>query len=128
MSTENKVQRAVIECLNRFYAIETGMWGDPVSCLIIRTVIKGRIEDRLYDLSSLSAYLDLSLSTVHRKVRKIEAAGYIRTERKGRSMVLLPTEKVQAVFNDRFDEMVETLRRLYGRDAATICAPFGKAP
>ncbi|MDF1585304.1 BlaI/MecI/CopY family transcriptional regulator [Marinimicrococcus flavescens] len=107
------VQRKVLECLNRFYAIETGMWGDPVSCLMIRTIIKGRIEGRLYDVSSLATYLDLSLATVHRKLKRIEERGYVERRREGRSVRLWPTARVEEILDLNFDQMIETLRRLY---------------
>lgn len=111
--TRERVQREVLECLNRFYAIETGMWGDPVSCLMIRTIIKGRIEGRLYDVSSLAAYLDLSLATVHRKLKRIEEQGYVERRREGRSVRLSPTARVEQILDTNFDRMIETLRRLY---------------
>lgn len=112
-ATRESVQRQVLECLNRFYAIETGMWGDPVSCLMIRTIIKGRIEGRLYDVSSLAACLDLSLATVHRKLKRIEAQGHVERRREGRSVRLWPTAKVEEMLDLEFDQMIETLRRLY---------------
>lgn len=115
METRDEAQKAIIECLNRFYAIESGMWGDPVACLMIRTIIKGRIENRLYDISSLSAYLDLSISTVHRKLKRIAEEGYVELRRQGRSITLHPTEKVEIIFDERFEDMISTLRRLYGR-------------
>ncbi|MDX6749319.1 BlaI/MecI/CopY family transcriptional regulator [Geminicoccaceae bacterium 1502E] len=112
-TTREIVQRKVLECLNRFYAIETGMWGDPVSCLMIRTIIKGRIEGRLYDVSSLATYLDLSLATVHRKLKRIEEQGYVERRREGRSVRLWPTARVEEILELNFDQMIETLRRLY---------------
>lgn len=114
-NSQDEVRRAIIECLNRFYAIESGMWGDPVASLMIRTIIRGRIEGREYDISSLSVDLGLSVATVHRKLKRIETEGYIVMRREGRSIRLFPTEKVEVVFEERFDEMIETLRRLYGQ-------------
>ncbi|RNE92572.1 winged helix-turn-helix domain-containing protein [Marichromatium sp. AB32] len=111
----DQVRRAIIECLNRFYAIESGMWGDPLSSLMIRTVIQARLEGRPHDISSLSTCLDLSLATVHRKLKRIAADGYIEMRREGRSIRLYPTERVEVLFDTRFDEMIETLRALYGR-------------
>ena len=39
-------QAQVIECLNRFYAMETGLWGGPLDALIVRTIIVGDIQGR----------------------------------------------------------------------------------
>ena len=38
-------QAQVIECLNRFYAMETGLWGGPLDALIVRTIIVGDIQE-----------------------------------------------------------------------------------
>lgn len=111
-----RIQKYIIECLNRFYAIEAGLWGDPLSSLIIRTVIKGAIEGRPYDLSALATEFELSIATVHRKVHRCVEAGYLQTRMEGRSLRLYPTQKVQQSFNESFDEMVSALRRLYGRE------------
>ncbi|MCE8469953.1 ArsR family transcriptional regulator, partial [Rhodovulum sulfidophilum] len=48
------VQAQIIECLNRFYAMESGMWGKPLDSLIIRTVVQSRMQGKLYDFSALS--------------------------------------------------------------------------
>ena len=45
-------QAQVIECLNRFYAMETGLWGGPLDALIVRTIIVGDIQGRPYDCSA----------------------------------------------------------------------------
>lgn len=45
LSTEAQIrkiiQEQIIECLNRFYAIESGLWGKPINALILRTIFKG---------------------------------------------------------------------------------------
>jgi DNA-binding MarR family transcriptional regulator len=107
------VQTQIIECLNRFYAIETGLWGGPLDALIIRTVIVGENQERLYDLSALAGVLDLPISTVHRKIRELEKAGYLTSERKGRSTYLRPTDKTCVEFDKTFEDMIGTLQRLY---------------
>ncbi len=107
------VQAQIIECLNRFYAMETGMWGTPLDALIVRTVVTGKIQDRLYDLSSLSATLDIPISTVHRKVSELEQVGLLKRERKGRSSYLTATEKTCIHLDKSFDEMIATLENLY---------------
>lgn len=81
-----EVQDQIIECLNRFYAMETGMWGRPIDCLIVRTVVQGKLQGRLYDLSALAAALDLPLGTVHRKVAELVEAGLLGREPAGRSV------------------------------------------
>ena len=107
------VQAQIIDCLNRFYAIETGMWGGPLDALIVRTVVVGKMEGRLYDLSALSNTLGLPVSTLHRKICDLEAAGYVTRQRKGRSTYLAPTDKTCVQLDHSFEEMVTTLRRLY---------------
>ena len=123
------VQAQIIECLNRFYAIETGMWGGPLDALIIRTVVVGEKQKRPYDLSALAYTLGLSLTTVHRKVRELEGAGFLRRERARRSVYLYATEKTRMDLNKSFNEMMETLQALYAspmsRAALRGCA--GKA-
>lgn len=107
------VQAKIIECLNRFYAMETGMWGGPLSALIIRTVIKGQFEGRLYDLSALAAALDLPVTSVHRKVHELVGDGYLQRLPRGKSVYLAPTEKTCVTLDKSFDDMISTLQRLY---------------
>jgi DNA-binding MarR family transcriptional regulator len=107
------VQTQIIECLNRFYAIETGMWGGPLDALIIRTVVVGENQHRLYDLSALANVLDLPIATVHRKVRQLVEAGFMWRERSGRSTYLRPTAKTCVQMDQSFDDMLVTLKRLY---------------
>lgn len=109
------VQDQIIQCLNRFYAIETGLWGKPINALILRTIIQGHLQKLPYDLSSLSESLELPLTTVHRKVHDLIDAGYIEQANSGRSMPLLPTEKTKASFNKSFGEMMDTIARLYNK-------------
>jgi len=114
------VQTQIIECLNRFYAIETGMWGGPLHALIIRTVIAGENQGRLYDLSAIANVLDLPLSTVHRKVRELEEMEFLFRQRDGRSTYLRPTSRTCVEMDKSFDEMVGTLRRLYRSPTALM--------
>lgn len=107
------VQAQIIECLNRFYAIETGMWGSPLDALIVRTVITGKVQRKLYDLSSLSSTLGLAISTTHRKIGELEAAGFLEREKRGRSTYLIPTKRACVELDKSFEEMVSTLQRLY---------------
>lgn len=107
------VQAQIIECLNRFYAMETGMWGGPLSALIVRTVIKGQFEEKLYDLSALSAALDLPVASVHRKVQELVGDGYLQRLPRGKSVYLAPTEKTCVTLDKSFDDMISTLQRLY---------------
>lgn len=107
------VQQQIIECLNRFYAIETGMWGKPINALILRTIIQGRFQDLPYDISSLSESLGLPLTTTHRKVRELIAEGYLEEAQYGKSIRLLPTEKTEVAMDLSFDEMLATIQRLY---------------
>ena len=112
------IQAQIIECLNRFYAIETGMWGSPLSALMIRTVIKGQFEGKLYDLSALAAALDLPVASVHRKVRDLVTEGYLERLPRGKSVYLAPTEKACVTLDQSFDDMISALQRLYrGKDA-----------
>lgn len=110
------IQEQIIECLNRFYAMETGMWGNPVDCLIIRTVVQGRLQGKLYDLSALAEVLDLPISTLHRKVSTLVQSGYLRREPAGKSVMISPTEKTSVDLDRSFDSMVATLQRLYKGD------------
>lgn len=107
------IQTQIIECLNRFYAIETGMWGGPLDCLIIRTVIVGEMQQRLYDLSAIAMVLDLPISTVHRKTRELVSAGYLQKEPRGRSTYFRPTTSTRVTLDKSFDDMIATLQRLY---------------
>lgn len=107
------VQAQIIECLNRFYAIETGMWGSPLNALIVRTVITGKVQGKLYDLSALSDTLGLAISTTHRKIDELEAAGFLKREKRGRSTYLIPTSRTCVELDKSFEEMVSTLQRLY---------------
>lgn len=125
------VQAQIIECLNRFYAIETGMWGGPLDALIVRTIITGKVQGRFYDLSSLSAALELPLSTTHRKVKDLEASGFLERRRNGRSTHLLPTSRTCVELDKSFEEMVSTLQRLYrGRPGLVedVLKPTSKSP
>lgn len=108
-----EVQRQIIECLNRFYAMETGMWGKPVDCLIVRTVIQGSLQSKPYDLSALAAALDLPVGTIHRKVSELVEAGFIARKPAGKSVYLAPTDATCAKLDASFETMVTTLRRLY---------------
>lgn len=107
------VQAQIIECLNRFYALESGMWGDAVSSLIIRTILQGEMQGRLYDLSALAGTLDLPVATIHRRVATLVEAGYIRRLHRSRSVALEATEDTRLAFDRSFENMIETLRRLY---------------
>lgn len=107
------VQAQIIECLNRFYAIETGMWGGPLSALIVRTVVKGQFEGKLYDLSALAAVLDLPVTSAHRKIHKLVEDGYVQRLPHGKSVYLAPTEKTCVTLDKSFDDMISTLQRLY---------------
>lgn len=107
------VQTQIIECLNRFYAIETGMWGGPLDALIIRTAVVGDMQHRPYDLSALAAVLDLPISTIHRKVKNLVESGFLVQEKTGRSIYLHPTSRTREELDKSFEEMVGTLRRLY---------------
>jgi len=107
------VQGQIIECLNRFYAIETGMWGGPLDALIVRTVVVGAIQNKPYDFSALATVLDLPIATVHRKVRNLTKTGVLVQEKAGRSTYLHPTSRTRLELDKSFEEMVHTLRRLY---------------
>lgn len=120
------VQSQIIECLNRFYAIETGMWGGPLDALIVRTVVTGKVQGRFYDLSALSTTLDLPISTTHRRVKELEAAGFLERRRSGRSTHLVPTSRTCMELDKSFDEMVGTLQRLYRGNPDLATAPAGK--
>ncbi|MBR9651821.1 ArsR family transcriptional regulator [Thalassovita aquimarina] len=109
------VQEQIIECLNRFYSLEKDMWGKPVEALIVRTVVQGRLQDRLYDLSALSDVLDLPIGTLHRKVADLVEAGYLKREKRGKSVYLAPTEDTCGALDQSFEDMVGALRRLYER-------------
>lgn len=112
-SVRRAVQTQIIECLNRFYAIETGMWGGPLDALIVRTVVVGNMEGKPYDLSALAYSLGLPLATTHRKVVELEAAGFLRRERRRRSTYLFPTDRTCVKLDKSFGEMIETLQQLY---------------
>ncbi|MBL3552992.1 helix-turn-helix domain-containing protein [Rhodovulum sulfidophilum] len=107
------VQAQIIECLNRFYAMESGMWGKPLDSLIIRTVVQSRMQGKLYDFSALSEALDLPISTLHRKINSLVESGYLRREPVGKSIYIAPTERTSVKFDESFEAMVTTLRRLY---------------
>lgn len=109
------VQDQIIECLNRFYAMETGMWGSPLVALIIRTIIQGHLQNRLYDLSALATTLDLPLGSVHRNVQRLVDEGYVEKIPSGKSVYLMPTDRSCISLDLSFDEMVETLNKLYRR-------------
>jgi hypothetical protein len=109
------IQAQIIDCLNRFYAMETGMWGGPLSALMIRTVIKGQYEGKLYDLSALAAALDLPVTSVHRKARDLVNEGYLQRLPRGKSVYLAPTEKTCVTFDKSFDDMISALQLLYRR-------------
>lgn len=114
------VQTQIFECLNRFYAIETGMWGGPLHALIIRTVIAGENQGRLYDISAIANVLGLPLTTTHRKVRELENMGFLYRQRDGRSFYLRPTSRTCVKLDKSFDEMIGTLQRLYRSPGALM--------
>ncbi|MCG8594635.1 MAG: helix-turn-helix domain-containing protein [Kiloniellales bacterium] len=107
------VQQQIIECLNRFYAIESGMWGRPINALILRTIIQGHLQDRLYDMSALAESLDLPLTTIHRKVQDLVEGGYVVRTKFGKSVHLAPTEQTRVAMDESFEEMICTIQRLY---------------
>ncbi|MCV2892728.1 helix-turn-helix domain-containing protein [Lentibacter sp. XHP0401] len=107
------VQAQIIECLNRFYAMETGMWGKPVDCLIIRTVVQGKLQGKLYDLSALSEVLGLPISTLHRKIGTLVESGFLRREPRGKSIYISSTDNTNIALDQSFETMVATLRSLY---------------
>ncbi len=111
-----EVQAQIIECLNRFYAMETGMWGKPVDCLIIRTVVQGKLQGKLYDLSALAEVLGLPISTLHRKIGELVESGFLQREPRGKSIYISPTDTTNITLDKSFESMVETLRRLYKGD------------
>ena len=111
-----EVQGQIIECLNRFYAMETGMWGKPVDCLIIRTVVQGRLQGKLYDLSALAEVLGLPISTLHRKIGELVENGFLLREPRGKSIYISPTDSTNIALDKSFESMVNTLRRLYKGD------------
>lgn len=79
----------------------------------LRTVIMGKVEGRLYDLSALANTLEIPVSTVHRKAKELEQAGLLSRERDGRSTYLTPTERACVQLDKSFEEMIATLNRLY---------------
>lgn len=87
--------------------------GGPLDCLIIRTVIVGEMQQRLYDLSAIAMVLDLPISTVHRKTRELVSAGYLQKEPRGRSTYFRPTTSTRVTLDKSFDDMIATLQRLY---------------
>ena len=107
------VQDQIIECLNRFYAIETSMWGKPINALILRTIIQGKLQERPYDLSSLSESLELPLTTIHRKVHELVQDGYVEIAKDGKSMQLMPTQQTKNAMDQSFEDMLLAVRRLY---------------
>jgi DNA-binding MarR family transcriptional regulator len=111
-----EVQGQIIECLNRFYAMETGMWGKPIDCLIIRTVVQGRLQGKLYDLSALSEVLGLPISTLHRKIGELVESGFLLREPRGKSIYISPTDTTNIALDKSFESMVKTLRSLYKGD------------
>jgi len=110
------VQEQIIECLNRFYAMETGMWGKPLDALIVRTVLQGKLQGKLYDLSALSGVLDLPVSTLHRKIGALVAGGYLQREARGKSIYISPSYKTCITLDKSFEDMMATLRQLYQGD------------
>lgn len=111
-----EVQGQIIECLNRFYAMETGMWGKPIDCLIIRTVVQGRLQGKLYDLSALAEVLGLPISTLHRKIGELAESGFLLREPRGKSIYISPTDTTNIALDKSFESMVKTLRSLYKGD------------
>lgn len=109
------VQDQVIECLNKFYALETGMWGGPLHALILRTIIQGHLQDKLYDISALALALELPIATVHRKINELAEAGLVEKKLRGKSVLLLPTAQAKQTLDRSFDDMICVLQRLYGR-------------
>lgn len=114
-AVRSEVQDQIIECLNRFYVMETGMWGKPIDCLIVRTAVQGQLQGRPYDLSALATALELPIGTVHRKVGELVAAGYLNREAVGKSVYVAPTDKACVKLDQSFETMISTLRRLYQR-------------
>lgn len=108
-----EVQEQIIECLNRFYMLETQMWGKPVEALIVRTVVQGHLQNRPYDLSALADVLDLPIATLHRKVADLVTSGHLRRDPRGKSVYLAPTDATCAALDLSFESMVDNLRRLY---------------
>ena len=122
------VQDQIIECLNRFYAMETGMWGKPIDCLIVRTVVQGKLQNRLYDFSALAGALALPIATVHRKVGDLVEAGFLRRETVGKSVRIAPTSKTCVKFDEAFESMMSTLERLYRSTADPELLPDRNCP
>lgn len=115
-------QAQIIECLNRFYAMETGLWGGPLDALIVRTIIVGDIQGRPYDLSALAGVLDIPVSTVHRRVTELVERDLLERVAVGRSVYMKPTLKTRVAMDQTFDDMLATLTRLYRGDVGSRCA------
>ena len=89
------------------------MWGKPINALILRTIIQGKLQERPYDISSLSESLELPLTTIHRKVHELVEDGYVEITKNGKSMQLMPTLQTKDAMDRSFEDMMLTLRRLY---------------
>lgn len=118
-------QAQVIECLNRFYAMETGLWGGPLDALIVRTIIVGDIQGRPYDLSALAGVLDIPVSTIHRRVNDLVERNLLERSAVGRSVYLKPTVQTRKALDMTFDDMLATLTRLYRGDVGSRCSAPG---
>lgn len=70
-------------------------FGNAANAAIARLVLAGWLEDRLYDLSSLTASLDdLSRQQVTRRVDELSVRGWVTAKRQRNRVVVIPTERL----------------------------------
>jgi DNA-binding IclR family transcriptional regulator len=111
-----KFAAAVFGFLNAVYEVETEIWGDPITALLIRRIAQGQLEGRPFDVSSLAATLRMPTPTVSRRVANLIEEGWVDRRRLGRSYQLLATDKVRQAAAPHLEE----IRRAAQRFAAAI--------
>ena len=74
----------------------------------------GRIDGGPTDLSSVSEMTGVPRSTLHRKAKLLEEAGFIKLQREGRRVLLISTMPLASDrddFQDHVDELIRTVRQ-----------------
>lgn len=93
--TAERTIRLYIKLRHAQWLKDRRMFGSAINAEIVRLVLAGWLEDKPYDVSSLSAAMDdLSRQQVGRRVECLQGLGWVRVERVRNRLIVWPTEKL----------------------------------
>ena len=103
--------RALVVLVDETSRREGHLWSDPVTALLVRSVLEGQLQRRPFDVSSLSATLRLPMPTVSRRVNQLIEQSILERQRVGRSYRLALTETASARYQALAEAMIPPVRR-----------------